>query len=142
MAIGEFVENNDLVLCYNTNLSTVDYTFESQINGSMSCVDHVIISHKMLDTSYDLLQSGCYLSDHSVILAKFAIDFKRTSTCTRVPGNTEQIAWDKVSAYEIYNYKCTLDTSLSNISLPLDALYCTDVFVLLMRLVLKLFIMI
>ena len=130
MAIGEFVENNDLVLCYNTNLSTVDYTFESKINGSMSCVDHVIISHNILDTlmSYDVLHSGCNLSDHSVILAKFAIDFKRTSTCTRVPGNTEQIVWDKVSAHEIHNYKCTLDTSLSNISLPLDALYCTDVF--------------
>ena len=41
MAIGEFVENNDLVLCYNTNLSTVDYTVESKINGSTSCVDHV-----------------------------------------------------------------------------------------------------
>ena len=63
-----------------------------------------------------------------MILAKFAIDFKRTSTCTRVPGNTAQIVWDKVSAHEIHNYTCTLDTSLSNISLPLDALYCTDVF--------------
>ena len=82
MAIGEFVENNDLVLCYNTNLSTVDYTFESKINGSVSCVDHVIISHNMLDTlmSYDVLHSGCNPSDHSVILAaKFAIDFKRVA---------------------------------------------------------------
>ena len=28
--------------------------------------------------SYDVLHSGCNPSDHSVILAKFAIDFKRT----------------------------------------------------------------
>ena len=85
----------------------------------MSCVDHVIISHNMLDTlmSYDVLHSGCNPSDHSVILVKFSIDFKRTSMCTRVPGNTEQIVWDKVSAHEIHNYKCTLDTSLSNICL-------------------------
>ena len=133
--------------------------------------------------SYDVLHSGCNPSDHSVILAKFAIDLNAHYNysilcahimctyyvhilcahimctyyvhilcahimctyahimctyyvhilcahimCTRVPGNTEQIVWDKVSAHEIHNYKCTLDTSLSNISLPLDALYCTDVF--------------
>ena len=86
--------------------------------------------------SYAVLHIGCNPSDHSVILAKFA-------TCTRVPGNTEQIVWDKVSAHEIHNYKCTLDTSLSNISLPLDALYIVLMcFVLLMRLVWQLFIMI
>ena len=111
--------------------------------------------------SYDVLHSGCNPSDHSVILAKFAIDFKRTLynilcvhimctyyvhiiiMCIRVPGNTEQIVWDKVSEHEIHNYKYTLDTSLSNISLPLDALYIVLMcFVLLMRLVLKLSIMI
>ena len=128
-------ENNSHSQLINNELSNVtNWLIANKLSTNAAktkliVLDHVI-SHNMLHTLmlYDVLHSECNPSDHSVILAKFAIDFKRTSMCTRVPGNTEQIVWDKVSAHEIHNYTCTLDTSLSNISLPLDALYCTDVF--------------
>ena len=109
--------------------------------------------------SYDVLHSGCNPSDHSVILAKFAINFKRTLykilcahiMCTyyvhMICAQGCLVTQNKLFGTRLVRTKyITISVRwiphcqiLVCLLMPYIVLMC---FVLLMRLVLKLFIMI
>ena len=125
-SLKRFIEEEGLSLCHDP---IIDFTFESKINGSRSCIDHIIVSLNMSESvsEYKVIHRGNNPSDHSMVMAKFNIDVQR-SVVDDVYINTEHIDWNKATHQELCNYKFLLDSLLSSIDVPASAVQCNNLF--------------
>ena len=125
-SLKRVIEEEGLSLCHDP---IIDFTFESKINGSRSCIDHIIVSLNMSESvsEYKVIHRGNNPSDHSMVMAKFNIDVQR-SVVDDVYSNTEHIDWNKATHQELCNYKFLLDSLLSSIDVPASAVQCNNLF--------------
>jgi len=106
---------------------SVDYLYESKINGSRSLIDHFIISKEMSKSviSAKVIHNGANLSDHDAISISLDLHVEYlTQNKPTVPNIS--VLWDKVSKLDIEKYKCELDIQLKNISCFDDVDACGD----------------
>ena len=122
----QFCANESLELCVNCTISSVDYTYESDINGSRSLIDHVIVSQRMKDciSHYDIIDNVNNFSDHRCVNAKFRFDVEYFSNADK--NSIPRIAWYKASIGDINCYKEQINRALAHIDIPNDALSCVD----------------
>jgi len=129
-ALLSYCQSQCLMSLQNHVKSNVDYSYESKSNGSRSMLDHVLMSDGLLGhvTEYYTLHEGDNLSDHSPITVKLNLPMLNVD---RAPISEEcalgpNVQWSKASDCQLENYRCMLDTLLSQIDIPTDAILCRD----------------
>ena len=56
-SLKTFIADNDIFCCASSDVSDIEYTYKSKINGRRSFIDHFLVSNNL----------GCKLSEFSVI---------------------------------------------------------------------------
>ena len=123
----QFCSTEGLIPLVNNEVSTVTHTFESA-HGSVSCIDHVLISQNMSDgiRSYYCYDDVDNLSDHVPIVAEFEICHDYVSR--KQIKNGEKAAWYKASIADIGQYKLKLEEYLESSNVEsYDVLNCVDI---------------
>ena len=107
-------------------LSKVDYTFESKGSGVRSVIDHLCFSDNIFHslTEYTTLKSVENTSDHDVLVC--CVDIEVSDMIKVQRKFSPRSAWYKATAADIELYKYELDCLLSNVSIPLNAIYCQN----------------
>ena len=123
----QFCNNENLWLFKNSDISLVDYTYESAI-GSKSCIDHIVVSENLLDEakSYYCLNELDNTSDHLPICAEFNVDCDYSNL--QKSCNNERCKWSKATEDNIAMYKQCLNNNLDlYINSEMTNLYnCSD----------------
>ena len=124
--LNNFIASENLISCSKLK-GSIDYTFECCVTSRRSLIDHILVSENMKDILDD-----CYMfddvsngSDHIgiVSLFKLSCEFLASSTMKKTP----RVAWYKAQLSDIEHYKSQLDFELSLVSMPSEALECTNV---------------
>jgi len=124
-SLGTFLERENFTLVNNHTSSTVDYTFESLVNGTKSTIDHFIVSDNLyeyvsyVNSTHDVEN----LSDHSVLSVGFNITVENVHI---VVHEEAKLLWANASDDNINQHKANLDKQLINIEMYAEALYCKD----------------
>jgi hypothetical protein len=87
--------------------------------------DFFILSGALFDQaimSVDMMHDGDNLSDHEPVIRKMCLNSKYFSLSDKV--HVERIAWYKATVNHIADYKCALDSLLSDIEIPVGAITC------------------
>jgi hypothetical protein len=125
-ALQTYLTNECCKSCLDCRDSSINYTFESKINGSRSTLDHCIVSedlfHQVLQ--YSVRHEGDNLSDHSPVELVLAIPMLHTPV--EAIMSSQKLKWCKATNDNIADYKHKLDGYLEGISIPLDAIECTN----------------
>ena len=130
LALNTFIHENDLNLCANDVCCNVDFTYRSKGTGAVSFIDHFILSDNICDKllSFEKVDTINNFSDHIAIKCSVQLD---VSYSKNIGCNTKTVnkpAWNKASTLDLNNYMTTLDECLKNITLPFDAISCTNKF--------------
>jgi endonuclease/exonuclease/phosphatase family metal-dependent hydrolase len=122
-----FNSKEGLVTCISGTYSKVDYTYESKITGHKSTLDHFIVSENLFPhiTSYWVTHIGTNLSDHSDVHLR--LNIPTSYLAEDVVDPTLKIKWDLASPKHVLEYQEKLDYLLSQINVPYETIYCTDV---------------
>ena len=124
--LNEFVQRESLQYCNSLDLAQVDYTYESKATHNKSCIDHFIVSKNLSShvESYKVLHEGDNLSDHSPIVLGLAIpvDYASNKTPQQCKSKSQ---WFRSSSVDKNYYKFCLDSSLSKLGLPINAICCS-----------------
>ena len=108
-------------------MSTIDYTFESAQNRSLSLIDHIIVSQNLINyvCEYKSIVSVDNLSDHLPVCIVIKCNLPRVTH----EQNSYRVCnpqWSRANQVHLDNYKYSLDCNLREIDLPVDVLQCTD----------------
>lgn len=129
LALLDFMREENLLFGVHHDVSQVDFTYESKSNGCKSLIDHFLLSENMFNCidSYEVLHQGHNLSDHSSLHLGLNIlcrsrDDHRTVNCGDEPN------WEIAQAGDVESYSTLLDDFLSDIHIPVDAIYCRNYF--------------
>ncbi len=122
----------DFIPWINCVHNSVDFSYESNIDGSQSLIDHFIMS-RSLSTSVNcakVIHMGNNLSDHSIISMSLSVNVDYVSEST-VGSSQKIIQWDKAGANDILNYKTILDSkllehNLVELSVSCNHMQCDD----------------
>ncbi len=117
----------DFIPWINCVHNSVDFSYESYIDGSQSLIDHFIIS-RSLSVNVDcvkVIHLGNNLSDHSIISMSLSVNVDYVSDST-VGSSQKIIQWDKASETHIKNYKTILDRELSQQNLAELSISCNN----------------
>ena len=108
------------------SLSGVKYTFESCSIGTMSCIDHIMVSEHLfgLINKYEVFESIENCSDHLPVLCTMDINVDLLRKRDR--NFVKKAAWSKASLDDISQYKHKLDDILQFIHVPTEAVQCCD----------------
>ena len=119
------VSENVYPLC-KSNVSHVEYTYESVSNGARSHIDHVIVTENLNEyvNKYYTVDNIDNSSDHLPVIAEFV--FTCEYLCTKKVSSTPRIAWYKASLGDLDKYKSCLDTNLDGFNVPTVAT-CTKI---------------
>ena len=126
---------NLLDICNRENIKCVlghpkcniDYTYESMSNHQRSCIDHFIVSEDIYDciVTCTVLHDGDNLSDHDVVCMELSLN--TIYDMVDVEYESKPL-WGKATQTNLSEYKHTLDTLLTNINIPVDAVLCKNKF--------------
>ena len=122
--ILNFMRREHIVYGLESIKSDVDFTFESKISGIGSIIDHFILSENMFDmiSSHKAIHNGDNLSDHCCM----GLDVPVSSFDEMCNSSVFNIDWENVEEENISDYKVVLDSNLSQINIPWDAIRCKD----------------
>ena len=124
----EFCDENRLMISSRLLLPSNSYSYVCTREGIQyySWLDHVLSSsdfHKCIDSismAYDMSDD-----DHIPVILNLKVEC--LPDLAELPNNySEKINWDTVDEYGIKKYLSNTDRLLSNIKIPVDALYCGD----------------
>jgi hypothetical protein len=116
-------------MCKCKDISDIDFTFESKIDGKRSILDHFIVSQNLFNdiTYYGVLHEGDNFSDHAAVLLQLSLnDTSPLRNQDKCPQSNIRFSWETASNEEINCYKQQLDKTLSNIPIPIEAIECKD----------------
>ena len=122
-----FTAHNDLELCWNHPVSKRDYTYVNHGLQHRSCIDHFVMSRKVFQhiTACYVYESPVNPSDHNDIFLRLQWNFNFTQ-CSDRHHATGNIAWHRVAAEHIEQYKDVLNGVFEQTELTDSVLYCTD----------------
>ena len=122
--IEEFMVNNCLKIC---SLGTIDYSYESKINGLRSHLDHFIVSENICDlvTNVSVRHDGDNLSDHSPVIAEIDCQVTHASSA-RKPHDYQKYKWKSLSESDRNLYHEKLNALLMGCSVPEELLTCKN----------------
>ena len=118
-----FMEQNAFVCCDISPQYNVSYTFESDIDGARSHIDHFMVTVNLVEsvTKCSVLHDALNLSDHAGLLVEMSIN---TEFCSTEPPNKHKRLWQMATSDQINEYKSKLDYNLNNVSVPYSAEGC------------------
>ena len=126
-SLKSFLNDNELHCCAQSDISDVQYTYESKINGKRSLIDHFIISGNLnsMLTEFTSLESINNTSDHIAVKCMFnyRVDYDDVLPSKIVKNHH---VWNVAQDYDIALYMKLLDEYLINIPLPLELINCQD----------------
>ena len=113
----------------------VDFTYESSANHARTTVDHFVVAEQLANrvTGVFCDLSVHNLSDHNALTLVLNVQVTAAADASRghqaeQPVRKRKPLWHKASPEDLARYRAVLDEYLtSRISLPQDALSCTDV---------------
>lgn len=126
-ALLNFVQEEHLSFAMFSNLSQVDYTYESKSNGCRSLIDHFLVSENIFNrmNMYMVKHDGHNLSDHSSL--HLGVDMPCSFRENPRKDNSRQDpAWDKAKVEDVDKYRQMLDMLLNEVYLPADAINCKE----------------
>ena len=119
VSLLRFCKEETLTPCVDSLLNNVDFTYESKINGSRSCLDHFIITDNLLPlvSKYYSVKDVDNLSDHCAVSLTIDIPVKLIECLSYVQNNNDHINWNVVTDdyKELYCQK--LENLLRNINM-------------------------
>lgn len=124
--LTDFCDNLNLEPVNRHNNYHIDYTYNFNMSR-FNILDHFILSGVLFDEaiiSADALHDGDNLSDHDPIILKLCLDSKYVSLVERI--HCDKIAWHKANDCHIAEYKLSLQSLLSCITIPVEAIACHD----------------
>ena len=130
IALKRFMEQNFFFCGLHSSLSTVDFTYESKIDGTRSVIDHVLFSeglyHRLL--AYGVMDSGDNMSDHVALFTEVEVDaiFLETNESESEGCRPGCLRWDSASENDIALYRAKLDYVLLSTEVPTDAIECQN----------------
>jgi hypothetical protein len=120
------LDNECAKCCLEFSDTTVDYTFESKINGTRSTIDHCVVSESLfgLIQKYDVTHSGDDLSDHSPVQLELllAVIYTTKDKSSYMPN---KLKWDTATSNNLDDYRNRLDFHLSQINIPCGVMQCS-----------------
>ena len=125
----EFAQAENLTIGVSLPVSDVDFTYMSKINGCQSTLDHFLLSDNLVAhvNDYVAIHRGDNLSDHEPLRTELDIEVL-TDSDTVQRNSSVRFLWEKATSDDLQNYKHALDTRLTALTVPHDALHCTDYF--------------
>ena len=105
--------NEECMFCVSLcNQFNIDYTFESMVNGSKSCIDHFIVSENLIErvSESQVFHDADNLSDHSPISLMLKLPSKKCYS-TLKPCKSD-VCWSKATVEHLDNYKEMLNRVL------------------------------
>jgi len=126
IALREFCEHEDLLMCASHDTSIIDYTYESHA-GNTSTIDHFLVSHNLWTSiiSYEVLHHGDNLSDHSTIQICLGINTQRV--CSKKQTSVHRPLWRSATNEHISKYKSMLSVLLRSVPIPSDMITCSNI---------------
>ena len=108
------------------------YTFISSSHSTTSWLDHIL----SISSGHSLLQDvhvkGDYISSDQLplcfnVIVNNAIDCVYYSSSDNNNNNMSSFNWNGATDHDLYRYSLSTKSQLSKLSIPLDALRCSDV---------------
>lgn len=123
-ALVEFCRSRSLALCCETDKSTVDFSYVSDVSQRTSLIDHFVVSRNLLPhvESVIAVHDGHNLSDHHPVFVKLRYKGILLEQKDRV--FVEKPRWNQSNEAHLAAYRDELSRLLQDIEPPLDALAC------------------
>ena len=121
-------------LCFSDKmlLPNDTYTFISSSHSTTSWLDHILSTSSGHSLLQDVHVKGDYISsDHLPlcfnVIVNNAIDCVYYSSSDDNNNNMSSFNWNGATDHDLYRYSLSTKSQLSKLSIPLDALRCSDV---------------
>jgi exonuclease III len=129
LSLNEFIRSENVCCCAHLDCNNIDFTYCSKSNGTKSTLDHFLISSELKGRviSYNTLDDGDNLSDHSPILLSMSMD----NEVHNLVNSTEHVfrsrpKWCTASHEDVMSYQNIMDKNLSALKVPIGAVHCKD----------------
>ena len=106
--------------------NNIDFTYASDVSGSLSILDHFIVSENIIPyvSDYFCTHDGDNLSDHSPVYLKLKIDTKHLSGNNKIFEGRPK--WDAADKGSLEMYRNCLSVLLCDINIPMEAINCVN----------------
>jgi len=104
----------------------IDYSYQFSMTR-FNILDHFLLSGTLFNTCVDsasVIHDIDNTSDHDPILLRLRLDVKYIGLAKRV--FTPRASWAKAANTHLINYRASLSSCLSGISIPSDAIVCSN----------------
>jgi len=118
-----FLNEESLKSFQSSDLYSVDYTFESFIDGTRSVIDHIFVSDNLYNfvTEVTCAHDIDNLSDHEPVFANLNLDL---NVFDRPLNSGSKILWPKASLRNIQEYQSVVENELNRLSDTFRDLTC------------------
>ena len=126
--LSHFISREGFLNGLNAPFSNVKYTFSSTGVGDTSLIDHILLTDTLFNsmTQYYTIDGVDNLSDHCALFCSIKLNIDYLVHNDKI--YTERLSWCKANNMNIANYQDTLNMHLNNISIPVNAMLCNDLF--------------
>ena len=127
--LRHFLRNECLESCVDSTISSVDYAYYCQINGSKSLIDHFFISRNLFTQlrSYKVLYEGDNLSDHSAVSMQISFSqLQYSEVNSELNSKSYSLSWESGSDLDIYLYQTEVTRLLDSMNIPSEAFTCKN----------------
>ena len=129
--LTDFITRNKLLVSWDNPLSMKDYTYTNYALDHRSCIDHFVVSRNIYDSitaNYVVLDALNPSTHNIVVLCSVCDTMSNYKKEDMINHNTVyKCAWNKSTDDNIIMYKDTLNSALSHINIPHNAINCSDV---------------
>ena len=127
MSLTQFCFDNDLCTCLDIDHWGIDHTFVSEVTGSTSLIDHIIVSNGLLSSvmKYWCIDDGDNPSDHLPVFVELKVDV--SDHVSERPLPVPRVNWKAATDEHFAAYKQTLSEMLHLVNIPYDVLHCRQV---------------
>ena len=124
--LNEFITNECMQLSTSHQSCTVDYTYESVVNGVQSVIDNFLLTDNLYDglVSVKAIHDIENLSDHSPLRIRLNIPILLTEDKSESSTHSIPI-WNDATAESIANYKYMVDSTIGNTEVYDEVISCT-----------------
>ena len=125
-ALVDFCETRSFSLCFNLDVSTIEYTYVNEATGSKSVIDHFLVTQNLIGRvrKYFTIEEGHNLSDHIPLLIHF--DFEAADASSTRRRYKAKPRWTRANAQQKEAYRAELHRLLAAVQLPFETLACTE----------------
>ena len=119
---------NSYIISSQALLRTDSYTHVSEASGSVSWLDHIIVSSADFHHCIQIVSIDYDISDvdHIPVLMYISLDDIAETSISNHVSSYRRLSWDKLNADDRAKYFDVSHDLLSRIEIP-DAVHCTDV---------------